>query len=143
VLVRGRAAGVDQGVWHLMTGLPYLVRLAGYGLRAPKKPVLGYDVAGTVDAVGEDVAGLRPDDAVFGTCEGSFAEYACAHADRLARKPANLSFEQAAAPSRAAPRSRPSATGGAFGRALACSSSARAAAWGRSRCSSPRRTAAR
>jgi NADPH:quinone reductase-like Zn-dependent oxidoreductase len=97
VLVRVRAAGVDQGVWHLMTGLPYLVRLAGYGLRAPKKPVLGYDVAGTVDAVGEDVAGLRPDDAVFGTCEGSFAEYACAHADRLARKPANLSFEQAAA----------------------------------------------
>jgi NADPH:quinone reductase-like Zn-dependent oxidoreductase len=97
VLVRVHAAGVDQGVWHLMAGLPYLVRLAGVGLRAPKNPVRGYDVAGRVEAVGENVTGFRPGDEVFGTCRGSFAEYAAARADRLAHKPAKLSFEQAAA----------------------------------------------
>jgi NADPH:quinone reductase-like Zn-dependent oxidoreductase len=96
VLVRVHAAGLDQGVWHLMTGLPYLVRLAGYGLRAPKNPIRGYDVAGLVEAVGEDVTGFRPGDEVFGTCEGAFAELARARADRLARKPAALGFEQAA-----------------------------------------------
>ena len=97
VLVRVRAAGVDQGVWHLMAGLPYLVRIAGVGLRAPKNPVRGVDVAGRVEAVGQNVTGFQPGDEVFGTCRGSFAEYACARADRLARKPASLSFEQAAA----------------------------------------------
>src|SRR5436190_10865247 len=97
VLVRVHAAGVDQGVWHLMTGLPYLVRITGVGLRAPKNPVRGYDVAGRVEAVGYDVSRFQPGDEVFGTCRGSFAEYACARADRLAPKPANLSFEQAAA----------------------------------------------
>jgi NADPH:quinone reductase-like Zn-dependent oxidoreductase len=97
VLVRVRAAGVDQGVWHLMAGLPYLMRIAGVGLRAPKNPVRGVDLAGRVEAVGQNVTGFQPGDDVFGTCLGSFAEYACARADRLVRKPASLSFEQAAA----------------------------------------------
>src|SRR6266581_1052498 len=97
VLVRVHAAGVDQGVWHLMAGMPYLLRLAGFGLRAPKNPVRGSDVAGRVEAVGENVTRFQPGDEVFGTCDGSFAEYASARADRLAPKPANLSFEQAAA----------------------------------------------
>jgi NADPH:quinone reductase-like Zn-dependent oxidoreductase len=97
VLVRVHAAGVDPGVWHLMTGLPYLVRLMGYGLRTPKTEVLGFDVAGRVDAVGANVTQLEEGDEVFGTCSGSFAEYACAKDDNLALKPAALSFEQAAA----------------------------------------------
>ena len=97
VLVRVHAAGVDQGVWHLMAGMPYLVRIAGVGLRAPKNPVRGYDLAGRVEAVGENVIRFRPGDDVFGTCRGSFAEYACARTDRIARKPASLTFEQAAA----------------------------------------------
>jgi NADPH:quinone reductase-like Zn-dependent oxidoreductase len=58
VLVRVRAAGVDRGVWHLMTGLPYPVRLAGSGLRAPKTPIPGTDMAGVVEAVGSDVTGF-------------------------------------------------------------------------------------
>src|SRR5439155_7487892 len=97
VLVRVQAAGVDQGVWHLMAGMPYVMRLAGFGLRAPKNPFLGYDVAGRVEAVGPNVTGFRPGDEVFGTCRGSFAEYATAAVDRVAPKPDNLSFEQAAA----------------------------------------------
>jgi NADPH:quinone reductase-like Zn-dependent oxidoreductase len=97
VLVRVHAAGVDPGVWHLMTGLPYLVRVMGYGLRAPKIRVRGTDVAGTVEAVGKNVRRFEPGDPVFGTCDGSFAEYACAGVERLAPKPANLTFEQAAA----------------------------------------------
>jgi NADPH:quinone reductase-like Zn-dependent oxidoreductase len=96
VLVRVRAAGMDQGVWHVMAGLPYPIRLAGYGLRAPKNPVLGADVAGVVQAVGKDVSGFRPGDEVFGIATGSYAEYARASEDRLAPKPANLTFEQAA-----------------------------------------------
>jgi NADPH:quinone reductase-like Zn-dependent oxidoreductase len=97
VLVQVHAAGVDQGVWHMMAGLPYLIRIAGYGLRAPKSSVPGSDVAGRVEAVGGNVTRFRPGDEVFGTGRGSFAEYACARADRLAPKPANLGFEQAAA----------------------------------------------
>jgi NADPH:quinone reductase-like Zn-dependent oxidoreductase len=97
VLLHVHAAGVDQGVWHLMTGTPYAMRLAGFGLRAPKNPLLGYDVAGCVEAVGAQVAGFRPGEEVFGTCRGSFAEYAAARADRIVSKPADLSFEQAAA----------------------------------------------
>jgi NADPH:quinone reductase-like Zn-dependent oxidoreductase len=97
VLVRVHAAGVDQGVWHLMTGLPYLVRVMGYGVRAPKTRVRGTELAGRVEAVGASVTRFQPGDEVFGTCDGSFAEYACARADKLAPKPAKLSFEQAAA----------------------------------------------
>jgi NADPH:quinone reductase-like Zn-dependent oxidoreductase len=97
VSVPVHAAGVDRGVWHLMTGLPYPVRLAGYGLRAPKTRVRGREVAGCVEAVGNDVTTLQPGDEVFGVGEGSFAEYACARADKLAPKPESLTFEQAAA----------------------------------------------
>jgi NADPH:quinone reductase-like Zn-dependent oxidoreductase len=97
VLVRVHAAGVDRGVWHLMTGLPYPIRIAGYGLRAPKTGVRGREVAGNVEAVGGDVTTLGPGDEVFGIGEGSFAEYTCARADKLAPKPERLTFEQAAA----------------------------------------------
>ena len=97
VLVRVRAAGVDRGVWHLMAGLPYPIRIAGYGLRAPKHPVPGMDLAGVVEAVGKDVTSFAPGDEVFGIGKGAFAEYAVAPAAKLAPKPANLSFEQAAA----------------------------------------------
>jgi NADPH:quinone reductase-like Zn-dependent oxidoreductase len=96
VLVRVHAAGVDRGVWHLMTGLPYPIRLAGYGLRAPKTPVPGADVAGVVEAVGKDVTRFQPGDEVFGIGKGAFAEYARAPENKLAPKPANLTFEQAA-----------------------------------------------
>jgi NADPH:quinone reductase-like Zn-dependent oxidoreductase len=97
VLVRVRAAGLDRGAWHVMAGLPYLMRIAGYGLRRPKTAGLGSDVAGIVEAVGAKVTGVRPGEAVFGTCSASFAEYALARPDKLARMPANLTFEQAAA----------------------------------------------
>ena len=95
VLVRVRAAGVDRGVWHLMTGLPYLTRLA-FGLRAPKNPVPGMDVAGVVEAVGGSVTRFQPGDEVFGIGKGTFAEYARAPEHKLAPKPASLTFEQAA-----------------------------------------------
>jgi NADPH:quinone reductase-like Zn-dependent oxidoreductase len=96
VLVRVHAAGVDRGVWHLMTGLAYPIRLAGYGLWAPKTPVPGMDLAGVVEAVGNDVTRFRPGDEVFGIGKGAYAEYARAPENKLAPKPANLSFEQAA-----------------------------------------------
>ncbi len=97
VLVRVRAAGVDPNVWHLMSGLPYLVRVMGFGLRRPKQQVRGWDVAGTVEAVGGQVTGFKPGDEVFGACDGSFAEYARAAEDKVVAKPATVSSEQAAA----------------------------------------------
>ena len=97
VLIRVRAAGVDQGVWHLMTGRPYLIRLFGFGLKKPKVPVRGREVAGVVEAVGAGVTRFQPGDEVFGTCEGSFAEFVCAKEGLVATKPANLTFEEAAA----------------------------------------------
>lgn len=96
VLVRVHAAGVDRGVWHLMAGQPYLVRIMGFGLRKPRNRVPGLDVAGSVEAVGRDVVQLKLGDEVFGECNGSFAEYARAPARKLAHKPANLSLQQAA-----------------------------------------------
>ena len=97
VLIQVRAAGVDPGVWHLMTGEPYLVRAMGFGLRKPKVAVRGRDLAGVVEAVGAGVTRFRPGEEVYGTSErGSFAEYAAAPEQRLAPKPANISFEQAA-----------------------------------------------
>ena len=96
VLVRVHAASIHVGDWVLMTGSPYLMRLAT-GLRRPKHPVPGTDVAGTVEAVGKDVQRLRPGDEVFGWCAGAFAEFACAREDQFLPKPARLSFEQAAA----------------------------------------------
>jgi len=97
VLVQVHAAGVDPGVWHLMTGLPYLVRVMGYGLRTPKVGIRGRDVAGRVEAAGTNVTQVQPGAEVFGICDGSFAEYVCARPGKLAPKPANLTFEQAAA----------------------------------------------
>src|SRR5436190_494256 len=97
VLVRVRAAGLHIGDWHVMTGQPYLMRIIGFGFRAPKARVRGIDVAGVVEAVGPNVTQFQAGDEVFGTCDGAFAEYALAREDMLARKPANLTFEQAAA----------------------------------------------
>jgi NADPH:quinone reductase-like Zn-dependent oxidoreductase len=96
VLLRVHAASVDPGVWHLMTGLPYLMRIV-FGFRKPKVSVRGRAVAGLVEAVGGQVHSFTPGDEVFGTCEGSFAEYADARPERLAPKPATLTFEEAAA----------------------------------------------
>jgi NADPH:quinone reductase-like Zn-dependent oxidoreductase len=97
VLLEVHAAGVDRGVWHVMTGLPYAIRVAGFGLRAPNNPVLGSEVSGRVVATGKGVTGLQVGDEVFGIAEGSFADYARARADKLASKPASISFVQAAA----------------------------------------------
>jgi NADPH:quinone reductase-like Zn-dependent oxidoreductase len=96
VLLRVHAAGLDRGTWHLMTGKPYLMRVLGFGLRRPKNRVPGRDVAGTVAAVGPAVTRFSVGDEVYGVARGSYAEYAAAHEDQLARKPANVSFEQAA-----------------------------------------------
>ena len=97
VLVHVQAAGLDRGTWHLMAGRPYLMRILGFGLRKPKNRVPGLDVAGTVEAVGSAVTGFSPGDEVFGISRGSFADYAAVVEHKLARKPANLTFEQAAA----------------------------------------------
>jgi NADPH:quinone reductase-like Zn-dependent oxidoreductase len=97
VLVRVHAAGVDPGVWHLMTGRPYLVRALGFGLRAPKVRVRGRDLAGVVEAVGADVTRFAVGDEVYGTSEtGTFAELAVSPVKLLATKPTTLTFEQAA-----------------------------------------------
>ncbi|HET7308508.1 MAG TPA: NAD(P)-dependent alcohol dehydrogenase [Actinomycetota bacterium] len=97
VLVRVRAAGSGPDVWHIMTGQPYMAR-AALGFRRPKVRVRGWDVAGTVEAVGASVTDFRRGDEVMGVAEGgSFAEYAVTSPDKLVPKPANLSFEQAAA----------------------------------------------
>ena len=96
VLVRVAATSVDRGTWHVMAGLPYLMRAAGFGVRAPKATNPGRCFAGTVESVGKGVTGFVPGDDVFGTSEGSFAEYVSATPGKLAPKPASLSFEQAA-----------------------------------------------
>lgn len=96
LLLRVHAAGVDPGVWHLMAGIPYVVRLA-MGLRRPRNPVRGLDVAGVVEAVAANVTAFKPGDEVFGVCEGSFAEFARASQEKVVPKPAHLTFEQAAA----------------------------------------------
>jgi NADPH:quinone reductase-like Zn-dependent oxidoreductase len=95
VLVRVHAASIHVGDWILMTGNPFVMRLAT-GLRKPKNRVPGTDVAGTVEAVGKDVTQLRPGDDVFGWGAGAFAEYMRAQEDQFLKKPANLTFEQAA-----------------------------------------------
>lgn len=97
VLVRVSAAAVDRGLWHLMAGLPYPVRLAGFGVRAPKNPGIGSDVAGTVVAVGRSVTDFAVGDRVFGVSKASCAEYATAPAAKLALMPDSLSFASAAA----------------------------------------------
>jgi NADPH:quinone reductase-like Zn-dependent oxidoreductase len=94
VLVRVHAAGLDRGTWHVTTGLPYALRLV-YGIRAPKNPVPGLDLAGTVTAVGAAVTRFCVGNEVFGFGKGPFAEFAAAPENKLARKPANLTFAQA------------------------------------------------
>ena len=94
-LVRVHAASVNPYDWHMLTGTPYLARMAA-GLRRPKSRLLGSDFAGIVEAAGEDVGHVKPGDEVFGTTSGAFAEYAAARKS-VVRKPANVSFEEAAA----------------------------------------------
>ncbi|GAB3008650.1 NAD(P)-dependent alcohol dehydrogenase [Saccharothrix stipae] len=96
VLVRVRAAGVNIADWFISTGTPYVLRLAGFGLRTPKRTTPGTDVAGVVEAVGGAVTRFKPGDEVFGEGRATFAEYACADEDRLAAKPAGMTFEEAA-----------------------------------------------
>ena len=96
VLIRVRAAGVNPADWAVMGGLPYIARPV-YGLRRPKQSIRGTDVAGVVEAVGPGITRFKPGDEVFGSSEGSYAEYAAASEDLLAIKPSNLTFEQAAA----------------------------------------------
>jgi NADPH:quinone reductase-like Zn-dependent oxidoreductase len=97
VLLHVHAAGLDRGTWHEMTGRPYLMRIMGFGLRSPKHRVPGRAVAGTVAAVGANVTRFTVGDEVFGASRGAFAEYAAAREDKLAPKPATLTFEEAAA----------------------------------------------
>jgi NADPH:quinone reductase-like Zn-dependent oxidoreductase len=96
VIVRVHTAGVDFGVWHLMEGMPYAMRL-GTGLRRPRNPVRGLELAGVVVELGAKVTAFAPGDEVFGTGQGSFAEYARASQSTLVRKPSNIGFEEAAA----------------------------------------------
>ncbi len=96
VLIEVHAAGLDRGTWHLMTGTPYLIRLAGFGLKRPKQPVPGFDVAGRVVATGSAVTRFAPGDEVFGIARGSFAEYAAAEEAKLAHTPDSATSEQAA-----------------------------------------------
>jgi len=97
VLVRVAAAGVDMGTWHCMAGVPHAMRLAGFGLRTPKALNPGRALAGTVEAIGASVTSVSPGDQVYGSADGSFAEFASVPADQVAHKPWNLTFVQAAA----------------------------------------------
>ncbi|MGW7212022.1 NAD(P)-dependent alcohol dehydrogenase [Streptomyces collinus] len=95
VLVRVRASSVDRGTWHMMAGLPYAVRPVS-GLRRPKLPNPGRNIAGVVEAVGPEVTDFAPGDHVYGTAVAAFAEYAATRPDRIAAKPPGLTFEEAA-----------------------------------------------
>lgn len=97
VLVRVRAASVDRGTWHVMAGLPYPIRVAGFGLRRPTFLNPGRSLAGTVEVVGEGVTGFRPGEDVYGIAPGAFAEHVVLRPGKLAPKPATLTFEEAAA----------------------------------------------
>ena len=97
VLIKIYAASVNPVDLHLMRGKPFFLRIMGGGLRAPKRKVPGHDIAGRVESVGKNVTQFKPGDEVFGACRGAFAEYGCAKEDNLAPKPANSSFEDAAA----------------------------------------------
>ncbi len=101
VLVKIHAASVNAADWHIVRGKPFLMRLMGFGLIKPKNKIPGADMAGRVEAVGRNVKQFQPSDEVFGDLAkfglGAFAEYVCAHENALALKPANISFEEAAA----------------------------------------------
>jgi NADPH:quinone reductase-like Zn-dependent oxidoreductase len=97
ILIKVRAASINPLDWHFIEGTPYIMRAMGVGLRKPKDPRLGVDLAGEVEAVGKNVTQFKPGDEVFGARDGAFAEYVCARADRaVVLKPANITFEQAA-----------------------------------------------
>src|SRR5213595_1264514 len=97
VLVRVRAASVNPYDWHFVEGTPFIMRGLGVGLRKPKDTRLGGDYAGTVEAVGKNVTQFKPGDDVFGGKTGAFAQYICVRPDKaIARKPANISQEEAA-----------------------------------------------
>lgn len=96
VLIEVVAAGLDRGVVHLMTGMPYLIRVMGFGFRRPKSPVLGLDVSGRVAAIGDAVTRFAIGDEVMGIAKGSFAEFAAADEAKLVHKPTNVSFAEAA-----------------------------------------------
>ena len=96
VLIEVEAAGLDRGVWHLMTGTPYLIRIMGFGLTKPKNPVPGMDVAGRVVEIGRDVTRFAVGDEVFGIGAGTYAEFAAAKEAKLVHKPDTVTFEQAA-----------------------------------------------
>ncbi|MFD3823974.1 NAD(P)-dependent alcohol dehydrogenase [Streptomyces sp. NPDC058625] len=95
ILVRVRASSVDRGTWHMMAGLPYAIRPVS-GMRRPKLPNPGRNIAGVVEAVGPEVTGFTPGDEVYGTAVAAFAEYAATRPDRIAPKPPGLTFEEAA-----------------------------------------------
>jgi len=97
VLVKVHAVSLNPLDWHILRGKPFLVRLMGFGLLKPKHQILGADIAGRVEAVGNDVNQFKTGDKVFGSGMGGFAEYASYPQDKLALKPENISFEQAAA----------------------------------------------
>jgi NADPH:quinone reductase-like Zn-dependent oxidoreductase len=97
VVVRVQAASIDRGTWHILAGLPYPIRLAGFGFRRPKHLNPGRSLAGTVHAVGANVTGFEPGDEVYGIGDGSFAPYVRVRTEKLAAKPGNLSFREAAA----------------------------------------------
>jgi NADPH:quinone reductase-like Zn-dependent oxidoreductase len=97
VLIKIRAASVNAYDWRLMRGRPFIIRFMIGGLRKPKLTLPGVDVAGQIESVGRNVTQFKPGDEVFGSCRGTFAEYACTSGKGLVMKPANVSFEQAAA----------------------------------------------
>src|SRR5436190_16024541 len=97
VLIKVRAASINPLDWHFLEGTPYIMRGMGVGLRKPKDPRLGVDMAGQVEAIGKNVTQFKPGDEVFGGRDGAFAEFVCARAERaVAPKPANITFEQEA-----------------------------------------------
>jgi NADPH:quinone reductase-like Zn-dependent oxidoreductase len=151
ILVQVKATSVNPLDYHFLRGTPYLVRILA-GLTRPRANGLGADLAGCVEAVGRNVTKFRPGDEVFGTRDlgarakgGTFAEYVSVHQDGpVCSKPANLTYEQAAAvPPRRSPPCRRCATKATSGPGTGSSSTAPRAAWARSRYRSPRRTAPR
>jgi NADPH:quinone reductase-like Zn-dependent oxidoreductase len=144
VLVRVRATSVHPDVWHVLTGRPYVLRIMGAGVRRPRTRVPGTDVAGQVEAVGRRVTRFRPRDEVFGECVrghqwhngGAFAEYVAVR-ERASRR-GSRSSRLRPSPPRGSSRCRASATRAASRPGSGSSSTARAAAWARWPCSSPR-----
>ena len=136
VLVRVRAAALNTIDWFFAMGKPYFARLMAGGVRRPRWHVVGREFAGTVEAVGGNVTELRPGDDVFGAAPGSLAEYVAVAAERVARKPARVSFEQAAGVPVAGLTALQGLRREALPRARACWSMARRAASGRARCRS-------